>query len=84
MKTIKIGKSILSPDRKPYFIADIASNHDGSLERAFRLIELAKESGADAAKFQNFKAPLIVSRRGFEELGTKLSHQKNWKKYVSI
>ncbi len=82
MKTIKIGKSILSPDRKPYFIADIASNHDGSLERAFRLIELAKESGADAAKFQNFKAPLIVSRRGFEELGTKLSHQKNWKKSV--
>ena len=81
MKTIKIGASILAPDRKPYFIADIASNHDGSLERAFRLIELAKESGADAAKFQNFKAPLIVSRRGFEETGG-LSHQKGWKKSV--
>lgn len=65
-----------------YFIADIASNHDGSLERAFRLIELAKESGADAAKFQNFKANLIVSKHGFEHLGGKLSHQKKWDKSV--
>jgi sialic acid synthase SpsE len=67
---------------KPYFIADIGANHDGELERAFKLIELAKESGADAAKFQNFQAERIVSRIGFNNLGEKLSHQNNWKKDV--
>ena len=65
-----------------YFIADIAANHDGSLDRAVELIRLAAESGADAAKFQNFKAETIVSRKGFQELGGKLTHQAQWKKDV--
>lgn len=43
---------------------------------------MAKEAGADAAKFQNFKAPLIVSNRGFLSLGQQLSHQAAWKKSV--
>jgi len=65
-----------------YFIADIAANHDGSLKRALKLIRLAAESGADAAKFQNFRAETIVSRRGFQELGGKLTHQAKWEKDV--
>jgi sialic acid synthase SpsE len=65
-----------------YFIADIAANHDGSLDRAKELIQLAAESGADAAKFQNFKAETIVSSRGFAELGRKLTHQAKWEKDV--
>ena len=40
------------------------------------------EAGADAAKFQNFKAETIVSRNGFESLGTQLSHQSSWEKSV--
>lgn len=72
-----------NPQSSPtYFIADIAANHDGSLERAKKLIELAAKSGADAAKFQNFRAETIVSRRGFKELGGKISHQAKWKKDV--
>ncbi len=65
-----------------YFIADIAANHDGDLERALELIKLAAAAGADAAKFQNFKAETIVSRRGFQELGERLTHQKKWNKDV--
>lgn len=68
--------------KKPYFIADIASNHDGDINRAYKLIELAKESGADCAKFQNFKAPKIVSPTGFNSLGKQLSHQSSWKKSI--
>jgi sialic acid synthase SpsE len=79
---IEINKSKLSLEGKPYFIADIAANHDGSLERALMLIELAKESGADAAKFQNFKAERIVSKLEFDKLGKNSTHQKNWKKSV--
>ena len=79
---IRIGNRTISEMSEPYFIADIAANHDGDLNRAFRLIELAKEAGADAAKFQNFKAETIVSRKGFESLGGQLSHQSSWKKSV--
>lgn len=72
----------LAVDQPTYFIADIAANHDGSLERALKLIRLAAEAGADAAKFQNFRAETIVSRRGFRELGKKLTHQAKWEKDV--
>ena len=54
-----------------------------SLERAKLLIRLAKEVGADAAKFQNFQAPKIVSDYGFRNLGSQQSHQSKWKKSVS-
>ena len=40
---MKIGNSVITKDGKPYFIADIAANHDGDLGRAYKLIELAKE-----------------------------------------
>ena len=78
---IKIGNKVITNGGKQYFIADIAANHDGSLERAYKLIELAKESGADAAKFQNFKASTIVSRNGFDTM-PQMSHQSAWKKSV--
>jgi sialic acid synthase SpsE len=82
MRKIKIGNRFVGNGERPYFIADIGANHDGDLERALMLIELAKEVGADAAKFQNFKANRIVSNRGFDSLGGQVSHQANWKKSV--
>ena len=82
MKKIKIGNRYIGIGDAPYFIADIGANHDGSLDKAFKLIELAKEAGADAAKFQNFKADQIVSKLGFESLGGQVGHQANWKKSV--
>jgi sialic acid synthase SpsE len=79
---IQIGKHIIGNNHPVYFIADIAANHDGDLERAKMLIRLAKEAGADAAKFQNFRAPEIVSDYGFKAMGGQLSHQASWKKSV--
>ena len=82
MKNITIGDKKIGKGHPIFFIADIAANHDGDINRAYKLIELAKESGADAAKFQNFKASKIVSRKGFDSLGAQLSHQASWKKSV--
>ena len=79
---IKIGDRWIGEKYPTYFIADIAANHDGSLERAKVLIRLAKQAGADAAKFQNFSASKIVSDYGFRSLGGQQSHQSNWKKSV--
>lgn len=78
---IKIGNLTISNKGKPCFIADIAANHDGDLGRALALIDLAKEAGADVAKFQNFKAETIVSKNGFDTM-PKLAHQANWAKPV--
>ena len=78
---IKIGKNKIHKNGKVYFIADIAANHDGKLSRAKKLIRLAAEAGADAVKFQHFKAKTIVSDYGFKKSG-KISHQSKWKKSV--
>ena len=80
---ITIGYHSIGENEPTYFIADIAANHDGSLERAKYLIRLAKQAGADAAKFQNFRAPKIVSDYGFKNLGDQLSHQASWKQSVN-
>ena len=61
-----------------YFIADIGANHDGDLNKAIDLIHLCKESGADAAKFQNFSANKIVSKWEFDNMPQK-THQASWK-----
>lgn len=78
---IKINNKIISKDTPTYFIADIAANHDGKLSRAKKLIRLCAKAGADAAKFQHFKAETIVSDKGFKKLG-KISHQSKWNKSV--
>ena len=79
---IKIGSKTIGLNHPTYFIADIAANHDGDLNRAKQLIKLAKDAGADAAKFQNFKAPKIVSDYGFTHMNSQVSHQAAWKKSV--
>src|SRR3990172_4623965 len=78
---ITIGKLKIGRGQPVRFIADIGANHDGSLERAKMLIGLARESGADIVKFQNFRAGHIVSQYGFEALG-KTAHQARWQKSV--
>ncbi|AZS17581.1 N-acetylneuraminate synthase family protein [Paenibacillus lutimineralis] len=80
-KVVINGREI-SHDQPVYFIADIAANHDGDLSRAKELIWLAKEGGADAAKFQHFKAEQIVSDYGFRDLQGQMSHQASWDKSV--
>ncbi|HEX2860642.1 MAG TPA: N-acetylneuraminate synthase family protein [Lacunisphaera sp.] len=83
MPSFKIASRPVGDDHPTWFIADISANHDGDLERAKALVHLAAASGADAAKFQNFRAETIVSDHGFRSLGTQQSHQAKWKKSVS-
>ena len=45
-----------------FIIAEAGVNHNGSLELAKKLIEVAAESGADAVKFQTFQAEKLISR----------------------
>ena len=77
-----IGRHRVGLDHPTYFIADVAANHDGDLERAKELIWLVAENGGQAVKFQNFLAETIVSDFGFRSLGGQQSHQAKWKKSV--
>jgi N-acetylneuraminate synthase len=77
-----IGDREIALDAPTYFVADIAANHDADLQRAKDLIFRAKDAGADAAKFQHFKAESIVSDYGFRSLGGQMAHQANWEKPV--
>jgi len=80
MKRIKIGERWIGDGEPVYIIAEIGSNFDGSLKRAKMLIDLAKDCGADAVKFQCFTADKIVSKEGFE--GLKMGFQAKWEKSV--
>jgi len=82
MREIQIENKIIGMNHPTYFIADVAANHDGDLERAKDLIYLCAEAGADAAKFQHFTAKTIVSNQGFKSLSGQQSHQSRWKKSV--
>ena len=70
--TIKINNTVIGEGFPTYFIADIAANHDGDINRAIKLIKLAEECGANAVKFQHFNAETIVSDYGFKNLGKKI------------
>lgn len=58
---ILLGSRLVSASSSPYIIAEIGVNHEGSLDQAFRLIDLAKMGGANAAKFQSYKASSLAS-----------------------
>ena len=62
MNKVKLGNRIISKKSLPYIIAEIGVNHECSMKKAKKLIYLAKKGGADAAKFQTYKAHLITSK----------------------
>jgi N,N'-diacetyllegionaminate synthase len=48
---------------KSYIVAEIGLNHCGSMQLARKTIEAAKEAGADAVKFQNYKTESFIGQR---------------------
>jgi len=56
---------------KVFIIAEAGVNHNGSLDLAYQLIDVAKDAGSDAVKFQTFKAENVVSK-----LADKAEYQK--------
>jgi N-acetylneuraminate synthase/N,N'-diacetyllegionaminate synthase len=63
MKRVKIAHKIVGEESPVFIIAEAGVNHNGDIRRALALIDKAAEAGADAVKFQNFKAENIVTRR---------------------
>lgn len=68
MKKVKIGNRLVGEGEPCFIIAEAGSNHDGKLEIAKRLIKAAKDAGADAIKFQTFKAEELASPKYAKEM----------------
>ncbi len=49
--------------KRTFIIAEAGVNHDGSLDRAMEMIDSAAQAGADAVKFQSFRAKKLVVRK---------------------
>lgn len=56
MAEFRIGDRPIGPDEPTYVIAEAGSNHNGDLKIAKELIDVAADAGADAVKFQTFRA----------------------------
>ena len=73
---------------KPYIIAEIGVNHEGDMDLAKRLVDEANEAGADAVKFQTYKADTLASKDSpaywdISKEPTKSQHEL-FKKYDSF
>jgi len=64
---------------KPYFIAEIGSNFNQDLKTGYELIDKAKSSGANAVKFQLFKAKKLYPDKNF-----KLINEKEFYNFLEI
>ena len=62
MKQIRIGNRLIGEGEPCFIIAEAGVNHNGDINLAKKLIDVAKEAGADAVKFQTFKAEELVTR----------------------
>ena len=67
LKEIIIGGKIIKNYSEPFIIAEIGANHNGSIELAKKMIDIAKEKGADAVKFQSWSKDSVFSRKVYED-----------------
>lgn len=78
-ESFKIGKKTVGPGYPCYIIAEAGSNHDRRADRAFKLIDVAAESGADAVKFQLFSAEILYPGGGpIHEAVKKAELPREW------
>ena len=65
-REIKIGKKIIGDNRPCFVIAEIGINHNGDVNNAKKLIDLAVECGCDAVKFQKRTVDLVYTKEELE------------------
>lgn len=64
---IKIAGRGIGSKYSPYVIAELSANHNGSMETAFRIIDMAKAAGADAVKLQTYRPDTITLKSDRED-----------------
>jgi sialic acid synthase SpsE len=70
--------------KKVFIVAEIGNNHEGKLETALNLIDQACAAGADAVKFQTFKAENFISSSEKERFDRLKSFQLSYEEFEKI
>jgi N-acetylneuraminate synthase/N,N'-diacetyllegionaminate synthase len=87
-KVIQIKDRRVGDDQPVFIIAEAGVNHNGNIEVAKKMIEVAKKSGADAIKFQTFKADDLVTRDApkakYQRLNTSKGNQYDMLKSLEL
>ena len=74
----RISKKTISTKHKPFIIAEMSGNHNGSLKKALKIVDLAANAGADAIKLQTYTPETITMKSSRKEFFIK--DKKNlWK-----
>ncbi len=67
----RVGKKIISKNYKPFIIAEMSGNHNGSLQNALKIVDLVAKSGADAIKLQTYTPETITIKSARKEFFIK-------------
>lgn len=66
MSSFKIGNKVIDNFLKPYIIAEIGANHNGSMDLAKKMIDSAVDCGADAVKFQSWTPNNLIAKEEYD------------------
>lgn len=66
MESVSLAGRLVGPEAPPYVVAEIGANHNGDLELCRRLVDAARDAGADAVKFQSWSKDSLISRGEYE------------------
>jgi len=89
VKKIRVGNRYIGDGEPCFIVAEIGCNHDGKLEQAKQMIDMAVDAGCDAAKFQSFSANKLFNeyydgyKEGWIEMLRSLEVSKEWHKILS-
>jgi N-acetylneuraminate synthase len=75
MKSMMLGEVEIGPNRPPYIIAEVGSNHNGDMNLCRRLIDAAAEAGANAVKFQSWTDKSLIAEEEYAR-NTEYSDKK--------
>ncbi len=67
LKDIRIHGRPIGPSHPPYIVAEMSGNHNGDIQRAFKILEAAMHAGADAVKLQTYRPDTITIDHDSEE-----------------